>query len=414
MACGQYPEHEQWFIDELNIETKYAALRLRNHPCLAWWTGDNENGEWGTENITNFNGYYAATLGVEPVIKQYDKQRYFFPSSPYGGEYFCSATKGTTHNTQYQWPIFARAKDTDFDNYTEFFSKMIARFSVEQSCLGLPFVSSLKNFMSDEDIFGDDTTISEYHMKNGIDPDYTLFDAVTIMGEKMFGEYKDANDRLRKQQMLQCEWIRITFEAHRRNKWFSSGLVYWMLNDCWPAANGWSIIDYYAKPKPAYYTFKRCAQPVVASVENADGKIRVWISNDTLEDCQGKGTLYIYDFKENKKLLAKDFDFEVTANEAASFCEGEYSEFEALLNKNTIILCDITSNLNDDRTFYSKTKLGYLDLIYPDVEVVEETAESITVKATGFTPYVLLDVPYVLEENCFTMLAGETKVIKKL
>ena len=74
-------------------------------------------------------------------------------------------------------------------------------------------------------------------------------------------------DRVKKQQMLLCEWIRLTFEAHRRNMWFTSGLVYWMFNDCWPAANGWSIIDYYGVPKPGYYTFKRCASDMVSSVE---------------------------------------------------------------------------------------------------------------------------------------------------
>ena len=35
------------------------------------------------------------------------------------------------------------------------------------------------------------------------------------------------------------------------------------VDDCWPAANGWSLIDYYAMPKPAYYSFKRGAQSIL-------------------------------------------------------------------------------------------------------------------------------------------------------
>lgn len=293
----------------------------------------------------------------------------------------------------------------------EFLSKMFARFSAEQSCLGLPFVSSLKNFMTDEDIYGHDISISKFHTKSGPgreDSDFTLFDAVVVMGEKVFGKFTSPQDSIKKQQMVQCEWIRLTFEAHRRNKWYSSGLIYWMMNDCWPAANGWSIIDYYAKPKPAYYIFKRCAKSVVASIEKKDGKLNIYVSNDKLEKCTGKGNLYLYDFKENKKLVEKSFDFTVEENEAGKVYECDFAEFD----KQGIILCDIESNINDDRAFYvgnfSKTGLAY-----KDAEIIAEDNESITVKADEFIPYVMLDVPYELEDNCFTMLSGEIRKLMK-
>ncbi len=410
MACGQYPEHQEWFIQALNKEAAAAALRLRNHCCLAWWTGDNENGEWGTENTRNFLGYFAATNGVEPILRKYDRERYFFPSSPYGGNFYSSVTRGTTHNTNYQFKLFDIAKNTDFKNYPELMSKLIARFSVEQSCLGLPFVSSLKNFMTDDDIYGDDQYISNFHTKSG---GVSLFDVVVEMSQKMFGSYKNSSDRIKKQQMLQCEWIRITFEAHRRNKWFSSGLLYWMFNDCWPAANGWSIIDYYTNPKPAYYTFKRCAQPVVASIGNEDGKIRVYISNDSLENCSGNGVLYLYDFKKNNKSLERNFKFEVEKNSAGIYYEADFAEFEKEITAHTVIICDVQSSINSDRTFYVKDGMSSLDIIYEDVKIIKEDADSITVEADEFSPYALIDVPYLLEENCFTMLKGETKTIMK-
>ena len=43
MACGEYPEDQQDFLETLRKEGAYAAKRIRNHPSLAWWTGDNEN-----------------------------------------------------------------------------------------------------------------------------------------------------------------------------------------------------------------------------------------------------------------------------------------------------------------------------------------------------------------------------------
>ena len=414
MACGQYPEHYEWFIKALNEEARAAALRLRNHACLAWWSGDNENGERGTENTAKFSGYLAATYGAEPIIKQYDRERYFFPSSPYGGDLYSSVTRGTTHNTNYQFYMFDLIRNTPFDDYVEFLSKMFARFSAEQSCLGLPFVSSLRNFMTDEDIFGEDAYISEFHTKNGCAKEmeeFTLFDAVVTMAEKVFGRFTSPQDSIKKQQMVQCEWIRLTFEAHRRNKGYCSGLVYWMMNDCWPATNGWSIIDYYAKPKPAYYTFKRCAKPVVASLEKKDGKLNIYVSNDKLTECTGKGSVYLYDFKENKKLTEKSFEFSIEANEAGKVYECDFAEFE--LNGKTIIICDIESNINSDRAFYMDN-FSKTELTYKDAQIIDEDAQSITVKAEEFIPYVMLDVPYELEENCFTMLNGEVKKIMKI
>ncbi len=412
MACGTYPEKEEWFIKALNAEARAAALRLRNHACLAWWTGDNENAALGNENRTDFEGYLSATYGLEPILKKYDRERYFFPSSPWGGDLYCSVTRGTTHNTNYQGLVFKEAYETDFNNYTETLSKMIARFSVEQCCLGLAFISSLEKFLSEDDIYND-LEMLEFHTKNGEDQVRTLFGSIQVMAEKMFGNYIDGRDRLKKQQMLQCEWIRITFEAHRRNKWFASGLIYWMLNDCWPASNGWSIIDYYAMPKPAYYSFKRAAKPMITSIENKNGKLSVYVCNDGLERCNGRASLYLYDCKKNEKGLERSFNFDVDVNLSEVVFECDNSEYEKLMSGDALIICDAESNLGADRTFYIKGKLADLGIAYKDAEIVSEDEDSITVKADEFIPCVLLDVPYLLEDNCFAMLAGETRRIIK-
>jgi beta-mannosidase len=158
-------------------------------------------------------------------------------------------------------------------DYREYFSRFLFRFNAEQGVLGMPFVSCLKKFMTEEDIFGDDTYMSEFHTKNnpGL-PVRTIYGYVDIMSKKIFGDFKDGADRVLKMQMLQCEWVRLSLELARRNKWYSSGIIYWMYNDCWPAANGWSLVDYYANPKPSYYAFKRAAKPVMGFVIEARRK----------------------------------------------------------------------------------------------------------------------------------------------
>ena len=414
MACGQYPEKDEHFIRQLNKEAKYAAIKLRNHACLAWWTGDNENGEWGSENKDDFSGYLSATYGAEPILKEYDSERYFFPSSPYGGEFYSSVTRGTTHHTNYIPQLFDQIENADMSGYTEYLQKLSSRFGVEQPTLGLPFVSSLKNFLTDEDIFGDDNSYIKFHTRTNPDVPVHFYDLTVHFAEKMFGAFTDSRDAVKKQQMLQCEWMRLTFEAQRRNKWFTSGILYWMLSDCWPASNGWSIIDYYNKPKPAYYSFRRCSKGVVSSIEVANGDINVYISNDTLTSSNGSGILYLYEIAKKEKLIEKSFKFQTEENSASMCFSSAFDEFDKLITPDTVILCDIKSNIGDDRTFYVKNGFVNTNVTYTDAKIISEDDNSITVHADEFTPYVMLDVPYLLEDNCFCLLPGEEKTILKI
>ena len=67
-----------------------------------------------------------------------------------------------------------------------------------------------------------------------------------------------------KLQYIQYELVRKTMELYRREKWFSAGIVYWMLDDEWPAS-GWALIDYYGVPKAGYYAFAQTA-PLCATM----------------------------------------------------------------------------------------------------------------------------------------------------
>ena len=109
-----------------------------------------------------------------------------------------------------------------------------------------------------------------------------LFDYLCDFSQKILGEFTDGADRLFKLEYAQYEWVRVTLERMRREKWFCSGILYWMLNDCWAASAGWSLIDYYVLPKSAYYSFKRTAKPLIVSVDREDGCCRFCVCNDSL------------------------------------------------------------------------------------------------------------------------------------
>lgn len=415
MACGTYPEDDGAFLDELQREARAAALRLRNHACLAFWNGDNENAVWGNENKTDFPGCRAARA-IAPVLAELDPARRFLPSSPYGGDPYCSPTRGTSHSTFFLGTFFRYVSESDLSDWRRTMGNYLTRFNAEQPVMGMPFVSTLRRFMTDEDIFGEDETVSEFHTKtNPSIKEATLYGHLSLMAQKLFGAFRGGEDRVLKMQLTQCEWVRLGVELYRRNKWFSSGILFWMLNDCWPAGSSWSLIDYYAKPKPAFYTFMRCAKPVIASLAEEGGKLTVSVSNDALTGAKGRGRLYLYDFASDEELEPTDFTYDVAPNAAETVLSLDYASFEKRFTRTRLILCDLAgTDGSTDRAFLVPARYADLDLDYRPVRVISETPDAITVQADAFTPFALVDRPDLLSENALCLKRGETKTLRRI
>ncbi len=405
MACGTYPEEDDSFIEKLKLEAREAALRLRNHPCLMWWTGDNENAAYGSENQKDYRGRRSALEGIGPVLSELDPLRRFLPSSPYGGDYYACGTKGTSHHTMYLEYIFNYFEKSDFKDYREFFDSFLTRFCAEQPAMGMPYLSSLRKFMTDEDIFGDDTSVSEYHTKSNPALAYSLYNYIEMATKGIFGEFKDGADRLRKMQYLQCERIRLSMELFRRNAWYSSGMLYWMYNDCWPAANSWSIVDYYTCPKPAFYTFKRASKETICSVTEKNGVISAHVCHTGVNKTCGKWRLYYYDVLSGDERDIASGDYELL-NESKSVYEGSAKN----IPDNEILILDIDS----DRSFLLIN--GYKNVPWGEesYSIVSETEGEITVKADTTVYCTLLDTENRLSDNSFFMKRGEERTLKKI
>lgn len=416
MACGVYPEEDPAFLAQLRLEAKEGAYLLRNHACLAWWSGDNENAVAGDENMPVYPGSRAGLDAIGPVLAELDPSRRFLPSSPYGGVPFASATRGTSHNTQYLGNFFAWIRKKDFSDYQRYFHRYLTRFCAEQPTMGMPYLSTLRKFLTEEDVFGTDQTVSEYHTKTnpGLGA-VTLFDYVNIMAEGIFGAYRDGKDRLRKMQWLQCEWVRQSFELFRRNQWYSSGLIYWMWDDCWPAANSWSFADYYRCPKPAMYAFRRCARPFLLSIDGDAGtSAEVWASyNGNPADAprlEGTLRLYRYDLVTGEEDRAAECGFSLAAGETAAILTAPLPPADAA----HVWLADAETNVGSDRAVLYPLRPA--DLRFPDAEVtlLAQDAGSVTLYAPETIPFAVWDPEGVpLEDAGFFLKKGETRTVRK-
>ena len=403
MACAIYPEKEQWFLNHLKKEAEFAAKKLRNKTCLVWWNGDNEVAYKGCDTAEDYFGRSSAFKAVAPVIYQRDPYREFFPSSPYGGNLFASVTAGTTHNTSFLTHWFKYIENSDMTDYKEKYKEFGARFIAEEPSMGVCSSPSLKRFMSDEDIYGNDKKMWLYHTKTN---PYMkeLFDYMSDMAQKILGDFQDPQDRLFKYKYIQFEWVRFCMEQARREKWFTAGILFWMLNDCWPAAGGWSLVDYYGLPKASYYSFKRAAKPIVCCIDKNDEVYSLHICNDgKAQNVKYKCMLMSgekyetliedeYEVEENTSVVA----FELTDNK---------------LKEDDVLLLEIEDELGKrDRAFY---KQGALKIIPCNckLEILKKTDNCIELKANSYIHAVELEGEAVFEDSYFSMLPGETKTI---
>lgn len=411
MACGTYPEDDKDFLDKLSRETAAAAVRLRNHPSLVWWSGDNENAVDGYFNKKSFPGKTVVSKSIAPVLSRLDPQRAFLLSSPYGGVPFKSAACGTTHNTAYlgDWFNFVSG-ETPFDYYNEI-NRYLSRFMAEQPSYGLPFVSSLKKFLTDEDIFGKNSDIMEYHCQNNPCLKETIFAYSEIMAEGFFGKYESPQDRIYKLQLLQCEWLRVSFELFKRNQWFSSGIIYWMFNDCWPASVSWSVVDYYGNPKPAYYVFRRCAKPVITSLHEEDGEIKAYVCVNGKNGVSAKGRVYLYNVLTGEENTLAEFDGEFSVGSTCA-AAAKKSKIPQIEQNENIVLCDLESDICSDRSFYCPNYFKNVPWGKNDAFVLTETGSDFEITADTCIPYVMIDTERKLSDNCFFLKKGETVTLK--
>ena len=242
-----------------------------------------------------------------------------------------------------------------------------------------------------------------YHTKTNPSLRREIFEYILMITEKILGRFTDGRDRLFKLRYMQYEWMRVVMEQARREKGLCSGIIFWMMNECWPAASGWSIIDYYTLPKDAFYSFKRCAKPVLASIDY-DGKIYTAnVINDGGET-EVRGSLKLIGADGRTVTEGSVFSNVFAKNSAEPLIVTgvELAEGESLV-------FDIEGEFGRDRAFY---KPGALNIRPTEIDFsINESEKTLTVSADSYVHAVTFSGNAVFEDNCFSLLPGETRTV---
>jgi len=417
-ACAMYPGNQE-FIDNVRKEAVQNVKRLRNHPSIALWCGDNENlsawNRWGwKENVlenqgqnivdTVWKAYDDIIHNLLPdVVNEFDPQRYYWPSSPSSG--FGELENGKSGDMHY-WGVWW-AKEP-FEKYEE----VIPRFMSEYGFQSFPDINTVRKYTveADHDIYSE---VMKSHQRSSIGN-------VTIE-EYLKRDYKDPKNFemfLYVGQVLQSKGIIMGVEAHRRNMPFCMGTLYWQLNDVWPVAS-WSGIDYYGRWKALHYDVRDAMKPVIISVEKNDDKLNIYSISDKLEDVEVELTTTLMSFTGG--ILHEIVTDEIIKANSSNIIETieRFDLLDELLEKEVFLYAkikDTDGNLIDD-LFYYYVSPKDLDLTVPklgaDVEFVSTGKFNIHLRTDRLAKDVYINIPFDghLGDNYFDMLPRSNRII---
>lgn len=411
-ACGHYPERDEAFLEAMRTEAPAVIRALRNHPSLAWWIGDNENGMKFDFDDPATAGRKVAEGILRPALAELDPDRPFIPTSPFGGRPNSSQTIGDVHLSGL--PYDQAGMTRDWRHYRTWIEDSIGRFNSECVTAGSPPLRSLRRFLSEEDIADPDSPMWYYHTKDNPYLDLRMFDVQRLASEKLFGPLLDPLDLVPRNSYLQYEFARLTIEAARRQKGYNWGLLFWMFNDCWPAT-GWSFVDYYGAPKAGWYAMKRAFAPLIASIEDGGDRYRVWVCNDRLVPVAGVFSLQVAPWRGAPRVTCSRLPFQVEAN-AASWVH-EIPKAELAAGDGAVVVCDVeTADGNRARAWFfeglpheMEPPATTLSLRVLPHSLTEGTLE---VSSVHYARVVTIDTDADLEDNYFELLPGETRMLR--
>jgi exo-1,4-beta-D-glucosaminidase len=264
-CCDQWELWDKWDAEDHRAapqQLRDQVLRLRNHPSvLAWLNGSD----------------FPPPAGVEKayldVLKELDWSKPVL-SNATDAPGPLSGPSGVKMRGPYDYvPPSYWLTDTRNGGAFGFATEVGPGAAV-------PPLESLKRMLPPEHLWPIDD-FWRFHAGGDEFKDLKLF---TEALEARYGTADGALDYARKAQALAYEGQRAMFEAYGRNKYTSTGVIQWMLNNAWPSMI-WHLYDYYLRPGGGYYGTKKACEPLHPQYSYDDRSVVV--VNDVHQEHKG-------------------------------------------------------------------------------------------------------------------------------
>ena len=419
-ACAMYPGNKE-FLDNVREEAIDNVVRMRNHPCIALWCGNNENalawrhgspGGWGwkqqftkEQQDTVFKAYYDVFHDLLPrVVSEYMPGCDYWPSSPMAGpEPTQHGLDGTTSGDQHYWGVWHGFRPL------ESYDEVTTRFCSEYGFQSFPEMSTIRTYALPED-YDINSEVMKSHQRsyigNGRISDYM----------KMYYRVPtDFEQFIYMTHVLQGLSTKMAIEAHRRNRPYCMGSLVWQLNDCWPVAS-WSTTDYYHKWKAAHYVMRDCFKEIIVAPKWQNDSMLVYVVSDRLQPVEAELSVDVMDFS-GKIIYSEKSNVEIPAN-TSTVLTGMKRSFllRGASGKDVFAVVRLTAggkNVDEKNVYFEYHK---------DLNLPQEPELSILAREEGKQKYILVtadklacNVLFVLpdstaffSDNYIDILPGQT------
>jgi len=291
LAC-EVPANEGIFCDLLKLEADAIVQKLRNHPSLAVWCGDNENDEmatWTTYYTQRLPSQSRATRVIlKNAVLLHDPMRCYVESSPYVSD--------RNHLTRYTTKDYHQPERhlyPDILRCAEELRSCKGLFLGETGPIQLNAISPNPRMLERERARAErlwdcreELPWSDHHQNNG------YFLAWRLAGKRVckafygrdfaFSEWKDY---LLAVNVACAEVFKDLIEYCRASRPSKTGILWWSLYDMWPMLFNYSVIDCDGVRKLPYYWIERSQQDfaLMAVRREIGGELSLYAANDTLD-----------------------------------------------------------------------------------------------------------------------------------
>ena len=263
LACTIPPQDSE-FLDELKEEAVSVVKKLRRHPSLALWCGDNECDQrfFAVNERRNPSMNKTTREIFSEVVFAHDPGRDYLPSSPYFADEVKERNLRYASPEQHLWG--------PRDNWkSPFYLNQSAIFASEIGYLGMPSVESVKKFIPAGSLNERSAENSDWlcHAAQPFDDKNGCYAyRIGMMHEQVKGFFGFVPEKLEEfaeaSQIVQAEAMKYFVENFRKDKGKRTGIIWWNAIDCWPQFSD-AVIDYYYHWKLAAHYLKNVQQPVL-------------------------------------------------------------------------------------------------------------------------------------------------------
>ena len=368
MACNFYPQ-EEWFFDIIRGEALTEIKRLRNHPSIALWSGDNECDSNYSDSGKNPDENIITRKILPEVVLYNDQSRPYLASSPYiSGKMYLEARENGKNPLDVASEAHLWGPRRFFKN--DYYKISNACFVSETGYHGCPKRKSIEKFISPEKVWHNyDYTNGEWNLHSTSDNlrNYARVELMEYQIRNCFGELPDnLDDYAYASQISQAEAYKFFIERIRLNRPYCGGIIWWNLIDGWPEMSD-AVVDYYYEKKLAFTYIQRIQKGTVVMMSDTEnGRNNIVVSNITSKDSEG--TYKVYDSETNAVISEGNYFCPANENKWLGIVETELKPNRFYIigwddgggrNYNHYVSGNYPLSLEKYKEFLSKTEIEF-------------------------------------------------------